>query len=96
MRRRKKGVFFFEMRDEEGKVWRENPPIDLGELQEMYDSGDLLDTSDLSRWTGWNSRYVYQLIDEYGLPYIQIGGKGKNYFFSKEKIKEWQKERKRR
>jgi len=81
------------MRDENGEEWKENPPIKLDELREMYRSGDLLDTSELSMYVGWSHRHIYRLRDEYELPYMKIG---RNYFFSKEKIKEWQKERKRR
>jgi len=90
---KKKSLYFFVMRDENGEEWRENPPINFNELQKMYGSGELLDTSELSRYVGWSNRYIYKLMDEYGLPYMKIG---RNYFFLKEKIKKWQKKRKRR
>jgi len=92
-RKKKKSLHFFAMRDEEGEEWFENPPVNFDDIQEMYASGELLDTSELSRYVGWNPRYIYQLIDEYGLPYMKIG---RNYYFSKERIKVWIKRRKRR
>ncbi len=89
---KRKGLYFFVTRDENGEERRENPPINFNEMQEMYGSGDLLDTSELSMYAGWSNRSIYKLRDEYGLPYIKIG---RNYYFSKEKIREWNKQRKK-
>ena len=91
MKRKRGETYFFQSKGEDGTVLRENPPLSLKDLRRMRDSGDLLTTRELSDYMGWSVRYVYMCMQENeGIDYLRVG---KNYFFSKKKIRKWLKKR---
>lgn len=89
--RDKNKQFFFEQ-IEGGERLKENPPLTLDEVREMHDSGELLSLGELSKYLGWARAHIALAVRKQGLTYVRIG---EHRFFSKQKVREWFKEKDR-